>query len=65
VTGGGAGIAQCLAELGYGTPVALVAEKLAAPATGDHRPAAHAFYARLGYRTDERRFVKRAPAADG
>jgi hypothetical protein len=45
--------------------VALVAEKLAAPATGDHRPAAHAFYARLGYRTDERRFVKRAPAADG
>ena len=26
--------------------------------SGDHRPDAHAFYATLGYRVDERRFIK-------
>ncbi|CAA9336555.1 MAG: hypothetical protein AVDCRST_MAG40-2194, partial [uncultured Gemmatimonadaceae bacterium] len=30
--------------------------------SGDHRPAAHAFYRAAGYREDERRFVKPAPA---
>ena len=29
--------------------------------SGDHRPEAHAFYRRLGYLEDERRFIKRAP----
>jgi GNAT superfamily N-acetyltransferase len=137
--GDAASIAECLAELGYGTPAALVGEKLAelaasradavfvavhaatgrvlgvasvhlvplfhAPGnlaritalavraaaqgagvgralvgaaeafawaahcrrvevtSGDHRPAAHAFYVRLGYQVDERRFIKAAPAA--
>lgn len=29
--------------------------------SGDHRPGAHAFYQALGYKPDERRFVKHAP----
>lgn len=29
--------------------------------SGDHRPAAHAFYQAVGYRIDERRFVKSSP----
>ena len=28
--------------------------------SGDHRPDAHAFYQRIGYALDERRFIKRA-----
>jgi GNAT superfamily N-acetyltransferase len=31
--------------------------------SGDHRPEAHAFYRKLGYRTDERRFIKVGPPA--
>ena len=31
--------------------------------SGDHRPDAHEFYESLGYRTDERRFIKHAPPA--
>jgi GNAT superfamily N-acetyltransferase len=30
--------------------------------SGDHRPDAHAFYERLGYHVDERRFIKRRTA---
>lgn len=29
--------------------------------SGDHRPDAHAFYERLGYAVECRRFIKRAP----
>lgn len=29
--------------------------------SGDHRPAAHAFYQAVGYAIDERRFVKNSP----
>lgn len=32
--------------------------------SGDHRPGAHAFYERLGYLVDERRFIKRAPVLE-
>jgi GNAT superfamily N-acetyltransferase len=31
--------------------------------SGDHRPGAHAFYEKLGYRVDERRFIKVGPPA--
>jgi GNAT superfamily N-acetyltransferase len=31
--------------------------------SGDHRPDAHAFYGRLGYQEDERRFIKRRAEA--
>ncbi len=31
--------------------------------SGDHRPDAHKFYERLGYHSDERRFIKHAPSA--
>ena len=31
--------------------------------SGDHRPGAHAFYGKLEYRTDERRFIKVGPPA--
>lgn len=31
--------------------------------SGDHRVGAHAFYERLGYKVDERRFVKACPPA--
>ena len=31
--------------------------------SGDHRPGAHAFYERLGYHIDERRFIKVGPPA--
>ncbi|WP_205631073.1 GNAT family N-acetyltransferase [Dyella thiooxydans] len=33
--------------------------------SGDHRPAAHAFYQAVGYAVDERRFVKGSPVRGG
>lgn len=33
--------------------------------SGDHRPGAHAFYERLGYAVECRRFIKRIPGLEG
>lgn len=33
--------------------------------SGDHRPGAHAFYERLGYAVECRRFIKRLPGPEG
>ena len=56
----GAGVGRALVAAVEAWAWALGARRVEVT-SGDHRPAAHAFYQAIGYASDERRFVKHAP----